>query len=41
MNADLAASYRFCEQVSRREARNFYPSFLLLPSDRRRSIIPS
>lgn len=38
MNADLAASYRFCEQVSRREARNFYPSFLLLPTDRRRSM---
>ena len=35
---DLAASYRFCGDVARREARNFYYSFLLLPADRRRSM---
>ena len=38
MNRDLAASYAYCGQVARREARNFYPSFLLLPADRRRSM---
>ncbi len=34
----LRASYLYCDRVARREARNFYPSFLLLPSDRRRSM---
>jgi phytoene synthase len=34
----LRASYRYCGAVARREARNFYPSFLLLPADRRRSM---
>ncbi|HEV3163219.1 MAG TPA: phytoene/squalene synthase family protein [Isosphaeraceae bacterium] len=38
MNASLSASYRFCGQVSRREARNFYYSFLVLPPSRRRSM---
>jgi phytoene synthase len=38
MKDPLRASYRFCATVARREARNFYPSFLLLPSDRRRSM---
>jgi 15-cis-phytoene synthase len=31
----LEASYRYCRQVARREARNFYYSFLLLPRSRR------
>jgi len=35
---DLAESYRFCGAVSRREAKNFYYSFLLLPPARRRSM---
>ncbi len=35
---DLRASYRFCAAVSRREARNFYYAFLLLPRERRRSM---
>ena len=31
----LAASYRFCRRIARREARNFYYSFLLLPRQKR------
>jgi phytoene synthase len=34
----LAASYDACARVARRQAGNFYPSFLLLPADRRRSM---
>lgn len=34
----LAESYRFCCTLSRREAKNFYYAFLLLPRDRRRSM---
>ena len=35
---DLTESYRYCSDLSRREARNFYYSFRLLPADRRRSM---
>jgi 15-cis-phytoene synthase len=35
---ELRASYDFCVELSRREARNFYYSFLVLPGDRRRSM---
>ena len=38
MNAALARSYRCCEEVARREAGNFYPAFLLLPTAQRRSM---
>jgi 15-cis-phytoene synthase len=38
MNDALRASYRYCGEVSRREARNFYYSFLLLPPALRRSM---
>lgn len=38
MTGGLDASYRFCRELSRREARNFYYSFVLLPADRRRSM---
>ncbi len=38
MNAALARSYRYCEDVARREAGNFYPAFLLLPPPKRRSM---
>jgi phytoene synthase len=38
MNASLARSYRCCEEVARREAGNFYPAFLLLPTAQRRSM---
>ncbi len=34
----LQASYRFCCGVARREAKNFYHAFLLLPPGRRRSM---
>jgi 15-cis-phytoene synthase len=36
--SDLRASYDFCAELSRREARNFYYSFLVLPPARRRSM---
>ena len=36
--SDLRASYDFCADLSRREAKNFYYSFLVLPSERRRSM---
>jgi phytoene synthase len=38
MSPGLAASYASCATVARREARNFYPGFLLLPAARRRSM---
>jgi phytoene synthase len=38
MNAGLAQSYRYCEELARREAGNFYPAFLLLPAPQRRSM---
>jgi phytoene synthase len=34
----IDASYGFCEQVARREAKNFYYSFLLLDAERRRAM---
>ncbi len=36
--ANLRASDEFCRRLSRREARNFYYSFLVLPPERRRSM---
>lgn len=38
MTPELASSHAFCARVARSQARNFYPSFLLLPADRRRSM---
>jgi 15-cis-phytoene synthase len=38
MDRSLQASYRFCGTVARREARNFYYAFLLLPPAQRRSM---
>ena len=38
MESSLRQSYRFCSDLSRREAKNFYYSFLLLPPARRRSM---
>lgn len=38
MSEVLSSSYRFCGTVARREARNFYYSFLLLPPSLRRSM---
>ena len=34
-DAGLARSYAFCDDLARREAKNFYYSFRLLPTDRR------
>lgn len=38
MNRELKASYRHCASVARREARNFYPTFWLLPPEKRRGM---
>ena len=38
MSRQLADSQAFCARVAARGAKNFYPSFLLLPADRRRSM---
>jgi phytoene synthase len=38
MDLALARSYAFCDDLSRREAKNFYWSFRLLPAERRRSM---
>ncbi len=38
MKGRLGESYRFCSRIARREAGNFYYSFLLLPPARRRSM---
>ena len=38
IDRSLKASYRFCGDLSRREARNFYCAFLLLPPAKRRSM---
>jgi phytoene synthase len=38
MKHALARSYRYCEEITRREAGNFYPAFLLLPGRKRRSM---
>ncbi len=35
---NTAESYAFCENVARRQAKNFYYSFLLLDADRRKSM---
>ncbi len=35
---DLDQSYRYCEDLARREARNFYPAFRVLPRDQRRGM---
>jgi phytoene synthase len=37
-SADLAASDVYCARIAARRARNFYPSFLLLPRRQRRSM---
>jgi 15-cis-phytoene synthase len=35
---ELRDSHDFCRRIARREAKNFYPAFLLLPADRRRAM---
>ncbi len=38
MTDGLEAAYDYCQQVTRREARNFYYGFMLLPNGQRRAI---
>lgn len=38
MNRGLDAAYEYCRALTRREARNFYYGFLLLPAAQRRAI---
>ena len=38
MTPSLARSYAFCQQLTRREAGNFYPAFRILPSQQRLSM---
>ena len=38
MNRELELAYDYCRDVTRREARNFYFGFILLPPSRRRAI---
>jgi 15-cis-phytoene synthase len=38
MDSALDRSYRYCETLARREARNFYPAFRVLPKDQRRAM---
>ncbi len=35
---NISASYRICETISKRNARNFYYAFSLLPKDKKRAI---
>ena len=38
MTDELTAAYDHCRVLTRREARNFYYGFMLLPGDQRRAI---
>jgi len=38
MNGDLEAAYQYCRSAAKREAKNFYYGFMLLPGDQRRAI---
>lgn len=38
MTASLSRSYQYCEQLTRKEAGNFYPAFLLLPAPQRKAM---
>ena len=38
MTAALSRSYQYCAELTRREAGNFYPAFLLLPGSQRRAM---
>jgi phytoene synthase len=38
MRSSLLRSYRYCEEITRREAANFYPAFRVLPSTQRQSM---
>ncbi|HEY1066921.1 MAG TPA: phytoene/squalene synthase family protein [Pirellulales bacterium] len=38
VSSDVPASYRYCRDVARRSAKNFYLSFLLLPEEQRQAM---
>src|SRR5437660_3538371 len=38
MQTSLVRSYHFCEELTRREAGNFYPAFQVLPASQRLSM---
>jgi len=38
MNSELDDSYRYCENLARRQAHNFYPAFRVLPRGQRRAM---
>lgn len=38
MNEELAMSYRYCRDVARKRAKNFYYSFIVLPGDQRNAM---
>ena len=38
MSGELSAAYRHCQALTRREAKNFYYGFMLLPAAQRRAI---
>ena len=38
MKNGLESAYDYCQELTRREAKNFYYGFVLLPSDQRRAI---
>jgi len=38
VEGSLQAAYRYCQELARREARNFYYGFVLLPPEKRRAI---
>jgi phytoene synthase len=38
MDAKLAQSYKYCEALARKKARNFYPAFRLLPRAQRQAM---
>lgn len=38
LSRDLKQSYTWCEQVARKQAKNFYYSFLLLPAEKRKAM---
>ncbi|HDL85886.1 MAG TPA: hypothetical protein ENH11_06135, partial [Candidatus Acetothermia bacterium] len=35
---DLERSYRLCQRITKREAKNFYYAFITLPREKRRAI---
>ena len=38
VEGSLQAAYRYCQELARREARNFYYGFVLLPLAKRQAV---